>query len=83
MARADTKDIAIRKGLPTFLPTGGHELWVLEDAIRVFYVVMHHVTLVAVFSDKRGRSLILVRETPQKEREKQRSNEQYARDIAW
>ena len=82
MARTNSKGIAILKGLALPLSVGGKELGRLDDALRMLHVAMRNISFVAVLRNRRGGSLILVRETPQKERKKQRSNEQYARDIA-
>lgn len=82
VARANSKDIAIHKGLRTSFRVSGEELGILEDAILMVQVAMHNVSL-TVLSDRRGRRLIRIRENPEESGEKQRGSEHQAKNAVW
>lgn len=83
MARADSKGIAIIKGLTTPLSIGGEELGIFEDAIRMIHMAVHNVSIMTVLSDRRGGSLTRIRENHDECGEKQRDSEHQGKNAAW
>jgi len=83
VARADSKGIAILKGLATPLSLGGEELGIFEDAIRMLHVAVHNVSIMTVLSDRRVGSLARIRESHDECGEKQRDSEHQAKDAVW
>lgn len=83
MARADSKGIAILKGLATPLSVGGKELERLDGAIRMLHVAMRNISFVAVLSNRRGGSRTRIRENHDECGEKQRDSEHQGKNAVW
>lgn len=82
MARADTGWRAIRKRQEAFLSVADNCMRKFKNAVRLFRVVMHNVSRLAVPSGKGDRGLVQMRPSPKKRGKKQRSNEQDTRETA-